>query len=82
MRFEDINAEKARQLGSEERWLAAQDLVHNDQVHFRYRTPDRLEAAVQDKDNWYPTVVSIVDGAYQKVPVPVPNKRTVGAPVL
>lgn len=65
MRFEDINAEKVRQLGSEERWLAAQDMVHNDQVHFRYRTPDRLEAAVQDKENWYPTVVSIVDGALQ-----------------
>jgi uncharacterized Zn finger protein len=65
MRFEDINADKARQLGSEERWLAAQDLVHNDQVHFRYRTPDRLEAAVQDKENWYPTVVSIVNGALE-----------------
>ena len=65
MRFEDINAEKARQLGSEESWLAAQDLVHNDQVHFRYRTPDRLEAAVQDKENWYPTVVTIVDGALE-----------------
>ncbi len=65
MRFEDINAEKARQLGSEESWLAAQDLVHNDQVHFRYRTPDRLEAAVQDKENWYPTVVAIVDGALE-----------------
>ena len=65
MRFEDISAEKVRQLGPEERWLAAQDLVHNDQVHFRYRTPDRLEAAVQDKENWYPTVVSIVNGALE-----------------
>jgi uncharacterized Zn finger protein len=65
MRFEDINAEKVRQLGSEERWLAAQDLVHNDQVHFRYRTSDRLEAAVQDNENWYPTVVSIIDGALE-----------------
>lgn len=62
MRFEDLNADKVRQLGSEERWLAAQDMVHNGQVHFRYRTPDRLEAAVQDKENWYPAVISIVDG--------------------
>jgi uncharacterized Zn finger protein len=65
MRFEDLNAEKVRQLGTEARWLAAQDLVHNGQVHFRYRTPDRLEAAVQDKENWYPTVVSIVDDALE-----------------
>jgi uncharacterized Zn finger protein len=65
MRFEDINAEKARKLGSEEKWLAAQDLVHNNQVHFRYRTPDRLEAAVQDNENWYPAIVSIVGGALQ-----------------
>jgi uncharacterized Zn finger protein len=65
MRFEDLNAEKVRQLGSEERWLAARDLVHNGQVHFRYRTPDRLEAAVQDKENWYPAVISIVDGALE-----------------
>ncbi len=65
MRFEDLNAEKVRQLGSEEKWLAAQDLMHNNQVHFRYRTPDRLEAAVQDNENWYPTVVSIVDGALE-----------------
>jgi uncharacterized Zn finger protein len=65
MRFEDLNAEKIRQLGSEERWLSAQELVNNDQVYYRYRTPDRLEAAVQDKDNWYPAVVSIVDGALQ-----------------
>ena len=55
MRFEDLNAEKAKQLGSEEKWLTAQDLMHNNLVHFRYRTPDRLEAAVQDNDNWYPT---------------------------
>jgi uncharacterized Zn finger protein len=65
MRFEDLNAEKIRQLGSEDRWLMAQDLVHNDQVHFRYRTPDRLEAAVQDNESWYPSVVSIVDGSLQ-----------------
>jgi hypothetical protein len=65
MRFEDINAEKARQLGSEENWSAAQDIVRNDQVHFRYRTSDRLEAAVQDEENWYPTIVSIVDGGLQ-----------------
>jgi uncharacterized Zn finger protein len=65
MRFEDINAEKIQQLGSQEKWLAAQELMHNNQVHFRYRTPDRLEAAVQDNDNWYPTVVSIVDGALE-----------------
>ncbi len=65
MRFEDFNADKAQQLGSEEKWLAAQDLVNNNQVHFRYRTPDRLEAAVQDNENWYPAVVSIVDGALE-----------------
>jgi uncharacterized Zn finger protein len=65
MRFEDLNAEKVQQLGSEEKWLAAQDLVNNDQVHFRYRSSDRLEAAVQDKENWYPTVVSIRDGALE-----------------
>jgi uncharacterized Zn finger protein len=65
MRFEDLNAEKVRQLGSEEKWLAAQDMVHNGQVHFRYRTPDRLEAAVQDKENWYPTLISIVDGTLE-----------------
>ena len=65
MRFEDLNAEKIRQLGSEERWLAAKDLVHNGQVHFRYRTPDRLEAAVQDNENWYPAVIFIVDGALE-----------------
>ena len=65
MRFEDISAEKARQLGSEERWLEAQEMVHNDQVHFRYRTSDRLEAAVQDQENWYPTVVSIADGTLE-----------------
>jgi uncharacterized Zn finger protein len=65
MRFEDLNAEKARQLGSEEKWLAAQEMVHNKQVHFRYRTPDRLEAAVQDNENWYPAVVSIVNGALE-----------------
>jgi uncharacterized Zn finger protein len=65
MRFEDINAEKVRQLGSEEKWTAAQDMMHNNQVHFRYRTPDRLEAAVQDNENWYPSIVSIVDGALE-----------------
>ncbi|MBM4287963.1 MAG: hypothetical protein FJ135_07425 [Deltaproteobacteria bacterium] len=62
MRFEELDAEKARRLGSEENWLAAQDLVTNNQVHFRYRTPDRLEAAVQDNDNWYPAIVAIEDG--------------------
>jgi uncharacterized Zn finger protein len=65
MRFEDLNAEKAKQLGPEEKWLTAQELMHNNLVHFRYRTPDRLEAAVQDNDNWYPTVVSIVDGVLE-----------------
>lgn len=65
MRFEDLSAEKARKLGSEENWSAAQDLVHNNQVHFRYRTPDRLEAAVQDNETLYPCVISIVDGALE-----------------
>lgn len=61
MRFEDLHAETVQPLGSEEKWLAAQNLVHNDLVHFRYRTPDRLEAAVQDNDNWYSCAVTLTD---------------------
>jgi uncharacterized Zn finger protein len=61
MRFEDINAEMVQQLGAEEKWAAAQDLVQQGQVHFRYRTPDRLEAAVQDNDNWYSCAVTLTD---------------------
>ncbi|MGQ9920826.1 MAG: SWIM zinc finger family protein [Desulfobacca sp.] len=65
MRFEDLKAATVQQLGGEEKWLAAQDLVHNGQVHFRYRTPDRLEAAVQDNDNWYSCAVTLVDDSLE-----------------
>lgn len=65
MRFEDLHAENIQKLGTEEKWLMAQDLVHNDQVHYRYRTPDRLEAAVQDNDNWYSCSVTLVNDALE-----------------
>lgn len=65
MRFEDLTAQTVQQLAAEEKWRVAQDLVHNDQVHFRYRTPNRLEAAIQDNDNWYSCAVTLVDDALE-----------------
>ncbi len=65
MRFEDLNAETVQQLGTEEKWLAAQNLVQSGQVHFRYRTPDRLEAAVQDNDHWYSCAVTLADDSLE-----------------
>ncbi len=62
MRFEELTAETVQHLGGEEKWAAAKDLVHNDRVHFRYRTPDRLEAVIQDdNDNWYSCAVILAD---------------------
>jgi uncharacterized Zn finger protein len=65
MRFEDLNAANVQKLGAEEKWLAAQNLVHNGLVHFRYRTPDRLEAAVQEDDNWYSCAVTLADDSLE-----------------
>ncbi|AEB10510.1 SWIM zinc finger family protein [Desulfobacca acetoxidans] len=65
MRFEELDADKIQRLGSEEQWLAAQELVRQKQVHFRFRTPDRLEAAVQNNENWCTAAVSIIDGGLQ-----------------
>jgi uncharacterized Zn finger protein len=61
MRFEDIKADMIQSLGTEEMRAAAQNLVQAGQVHFRYRTPERLEAAVQDNDNWNSCAVLLED---------------------
>lgn len=65
MRFEDLNADKVRNLGSDADWQKAQELLSRGQVHYRYRAGDRLEAAIQDNDHWYPVTVSIIDGELQ-----------------
>lgn len=60
MRFEDLDAEVVRRLGTPERVAQAQELVKNNQVRYRYRLPDRLQAAILD-DRLYQVEVSLDD---------------------
>lgn len=65
MRFEDLTADRVRQLGSEADWSKARELLERGLLHYRYRAGDRLEGAILENDQWYPVTVTIVDGELQ-----------------
>ncbi|MFP3867889.1 MAG: hypothetical protein ACLFUU_06980 [Desulfobacteraceae bacterium] len=61
MRLEDLDSNTVRSLGTPENIAQAQELVENNQVRYRYRLPDRLQAGILD-NNVFRVEVLIEDG--------------------
>lgn len=61
MRFEDLDVDMISRVGTPEHIAQAQELVNNNQVRYRYRLSDRLQAAILD-NNLFQVEVSIEDG--------------------
>lgn len=61
MRFEELDTDTIRHLGTSENLARAQELVNNSQVRYRYRLADCLQAAVVD-NNLFQVEVCIANG--------------------